>query len=176
MKKILLMMIAGSFLFFGSCVKSGPVGPQGPQGPQGNANVYGTEPFTVSSWAHPNNGTASGDLSSYYASFTDADITTAVADRGSVEIFLYYPEDKTWKNLPDIYGGTQFSFRFSQGGFEIYFTNVDGSNPSFPGTYTFRAVAIAPAFKEAHPNTNWKNYNEAMAALNSKAAAPSATQ
>ena len=162
-------MLAGSVLFFNSCTKSGPVGPQGPQGPQGspgaqgNANVLGSDPFTVSSWSLTSDG------KSYFASFTDPDITTAVADHGIVEIFLYYPSDNTWKNLPDILSGTQFSFRYSQGGFEIYYDNLDGSAPSFPGTFTFRTVVVAPSQKQAHPNTNWKNYNQAMTALNKTA-------
>ena len=157
-------MLVGSLFMLNSCSKTGP---QGPQGLQGNANVKGSDPFTVSHW----------DISSsefaWYASFTDPDITAAVAARGEVEIFLLY-SDATWRNLPDIIGGTQFYSRFSQGGFEIYYTNVDGSLPtSSPGTYTFRSVVIAPSQKQAHPNTNWKNYNEAMAAISSTTATTS---
>ncbi len=101
----------------------------------------------------------------WVASFTDPDITAAVAARGEVEIFLQYP-DGTWRNLPDIIAGTQFFSRFSQGGFEIYYANVDGTVPTAPtGTFTFRSVVIAPSQKQAHPNTNWKNYYEAMAAI-----------
>ncbi len=169
MKQIALLLMAGSLLIFNSCTKTGPQGPQGTQGPQGNANVIGSDPFVVSSWSLNTGENA------YEASFVDADITKAVADRGMVEIFLWYPSDGTWRNLPDIYNGTQIYFRYSQGGFDIYYGNVDGSAPSFPGTFTFRTVVIAPAFKDAHPNTDWKNYDAVMAALKD-AKSPSNTQ
>jgi len=160
MKKLIMIVAAGSLLVFNSCSKTGPQGPQGPQGVaglNGNANVKGSDPFTVSSWTYNSSD------KTYEASFNDPDVTQAVADRGDVEIFLQY-SDGTWRNLPDIVGGTEFFSRFSLGGFDIYFANVDGSTPSFPGTNTFRSV-IAPSQRQAHPNTNWKNYNEAMAAL-----------
>jgi hypothetical protein len=160
MKKIALIAMAGGFLLFNSCTKTGPQGPQGAQGPQGNANVLGSNPFNVSVWSY------NGSEVAYEASFNDADITSAVAAHGVVEIFLYYPSDQTWRPLPDIYAGTQFYFRYNQGGFDIYYANVDGSTPTAPnGVWTFRSVVIDPSNKQAHPNTNWKNYNEAMAAL-----------
>ncbi|MCD6010992.1 MAG: hypothetical protein K0Q79_854 [Flavipsychrobacter sp.] len=157
MNKIALILLAGSLFIFNGCTKTGP---QGPQGPQGNANVRGSDPFNVTSWSF------SSSENAYVASFTDADITQAVADRGVVEMFLFYTADNTWRPLPDILNGTQFYHRFSKGGFEIYYTTVDGSTPAFPtGTWTFRTVVISPSNKQAHPNTNWKNYNEAMQAL-----------
>ena len=163
-------MAVGLFTLSG-CIKTATPGPQGPQGPQGpagyngNANVLGSDPFTVSSWS------LTSDNSAYFASFTDPDITADVAARGVVEIYLYYPSDQTWRSLPDIVNGTQFYFRFSQGGFEIYYANVSGAAPSFPGTQVFRTVVISPSLKQAHPNANWKNYNEAVAALSEKAPA-----
>src|SRR4051812_18476149 len=132
MKKVILMMLAGSLLIFNSCTKTGPPGPQGVQGPAGpagyDANVVGSDPFVVSSWTY------SAANAYFYASFTDPDITTAVANHGDVELFLYYSSDGTWRNLPDILNGTQFYSRFSAGGFEIYYSNVDGSAPGTPGT------------------------------------------
>jgi hypothetical protein len=163
MKKLLFIMLAGSLLIFNSCTKTGP---QGPVGPQGNANVKGSNPFDVTTWSYD------GTEKAYVASFNDPDITPSVTDRGVVEIFVYYTSDKTWKPLPDIYGGTQFYFRYNDGGFDIYFGNVDGSIPLSPasfgsGVWTFRSVVISPSQKQAHPNTNWKNYNEVMSVLNS---------
>ena len=163
MKKIALLLLAASLFVFNSCTKTGP---QGPAGPQGNANVKGSNPFDVTAWSYD----AIDKV--YYASFNDPDITTAVADRGVVECFLYYPSDATWRPLPDIVNGTQFFFRFSQGGFEIYYGNVDGTTPAaLTGSYRFRVVVIAPSNKQAHPNTNWKNYDEAVKALHEDAQA-----
>ncbi len=168
MKKIALILLAATMVIFNSCTKTGP---QGPAGPQGNANVRGSDPFTVTSWAFDANENA------YVASFNHVDITQAVADRGVVQVFLYYSSDNTWRNLPDIFNGTQFYFRFSTGGFEIYYSTVDGSVPSFPtGPWTFRSVVISPSNKQAHPNTNWNNYQEVMQALQEDAHTVSVTE
>lgn len=175
MKKLLvtLTLITGSLFFFASCTKTGPMGPQGPQGPQGvqgNANVIGSDPFDVSSWSLNTSENA------YVASFSAPTITTAVAARGVVQVYLYYSSDQTWRNLPDIYAGTQFYYRFSTGGFEIYYGKVDGSTPAFPtGTWTFRLVVISPSQKAAHPNTNWNNYKETMKVLEEEKAVSSQT-
>ena len=154
MKKVILLLLAGSLFAFSGCTK------RGPQGPQGNANVIGSDPFSVSSWSLNNSENA------YEASFNDADITSSVAAHGTVEIFLYYPGDGTWRNLPDIVNGTEFYFRYNAGGFDIYYANVNGTAPAFPPSSTFRSVVISPSQRQSHPNTNWKNYNEAMAAIN----------
>ena len=169
-------MLAGSLLIFNSCKKTGPVGPQGPQGAtgatgpagpagqnglDGNANVIGTSPFTVSSW------TLTSGI--YSATFSDADITPAIVDKGIVEIFKSYGTNE-WTNLPDINGITSTVFNFYDNGFTIYIQNSDGSTPTAPGSQTFRVVIISSSQKQANPKTNWKNYNEAMTALNSTSA------
>lgn len=161
------MLLAAGTLVFTGCTKTGPPGPQGvqgpqgSQGPQGNANVLGSDPFTVSSWSYSSSEVA------YYASFNSSDITPDVADLGIVEGYLQY-SDGTWRNLPDIVNGTQFFLRYSAGGFEIYYANLDGSIPSNPGTQVFRIVTVSPTLKQANPNTNWKNFNEAMTAIQSQ--------
>ena len=161
MKKVILLLLAGSVLTFSSCTKTGPAGPQGPAGANGNANVIGSNPFSVSSW----------DFSShvYSATFTDNDLSSSVVNNGLVEIYKQYP-DGSWTNLPDIDGITSTVYNFYQGGFVISILNSDGSNPSAPGTISFRTVIVPSSVRLAHPNTNWKNYNDAMAALADKAA------
>src|SRR5262245_60192623 len=89
MKKAIFMLLAASVLVFTGCTKTGPpgpTGPQGPQGPKGNANVIGSDPFTVSSWQYSTNDFA------YYASFNAPDITNAIYNYGSVEVFIKYPD------------------------------------------------------------------------------------
>jgi hypothetical protein len=162
MKKIFLLMIAGSLLIFSGCRKTGPQGPQGIPGPagiDGNANVIGTAPFTVygNTWTLANG--------SYSATFTDPDITPDIVDKGVVEIFKSYGTNR-WTNLPDINGITSTVFDFYDGGFTIYVQNSDGSTPANPGTQIFRTVIISASQKQANPKTNWKNYNEAVAAIN----------
>jgi len=170
MKKLTLLMLAGGLLSLNSCVKDGPVGPQGPQGApgyDGNANVIGESPFTVNAadWVYTTN-VAGNTGSAYTVSFNDGNITTAVANHGLVMMYVAY-SDGTWKNLPDIFNGTSFSFNFSAGGFDIYYTNVDGSVPPNPGSQVFRAVIIPSYLQQAHPHTNWHNYVEAMSVINS---------
>jgi hypothetical protein len=165
MKKILLVLLAGGLLVFNGCAKKGP---KGDPGPQGNANVIGSDPFGISTWQFNTGENA------YWASFNDADVTSDISAHGTVEVFLYYPSDGTWRNLPDILNGTEFYSRFNTGGFDIYYANIDGTTPSNPGNNTFRTVIISASQKQAHPNTNWKNYNEAVAALNS--VSPAVTQ
>ena len=170
MKKLVLLMFAGSLFTLNSCTKDGPVGPQGPQGApgyDGNANVIGEAPFTVTSgmWAFTNN-VAGNTGNAYVVSFNDANVTSAVANHGLVMMYIAY-SDGTWKNLPDIFAGTSFSYNFSAGGFDIYFTNIDGTVPSNPGSQVFRVVVIPSALQQEHPHTNWNNYSETMAIVNS---------
>lgn len=153
MKKIIIALFAGSLMLGASCTK---VGPMGPQGPSGNANVWGSSIFTVSSWSYSSN--------TYSGTFLDPDITTAVAASGVVEVFKQY-SDGTWTNLPDINNNVATVFNFYQGGFTIYINSINGATTPAPGVINFRAVVIPSSVKLANPHVNWKNYNEAMAAL-----------
>ena len=139
-----------------SCTKTGP---QGPQGATGNANVIGEDAFTISAWSHVGN--------TYVADFSDGNITADVREHGVVEIYKWYSgTGGGWTNLPDINAGASTVFNFSTGGFSISVFNIDGSPTAFPGDILVRVVIIPRALREAHPNTNWKNYNEAMQVLN----------
>jgi hypothetical protein len=172
MKKVILFLLAGSLLTFNSCTKTGP------QGPPGNANVIGENPFTVhaSTWTFTSNYGGPNVQNAYVASFNDANITSDVANYGLVMAYIQYP-DGTWKALPDVVGITSYSFNFSAGGFDIYYSDVDGSTPNAPNTETFRIVVVPSSLRKANPNTNWKNYDEAVGAIgqgnNASAVAPS---
>ena len=159
MKKLALLLLAGSLFAFNSCTKTGPQGPQGPRGYDGNANVIGTQPFPVSSWTYSSNV--------YSASFTQQDLTASVVQTGLVEIYKQY-NDGSWTNLPDINGSVSTVFNFYQGGFDIYVLTTDGTVTPAPGTVYFRMVIIPSSLRKAHPNTNWKNYEEAMTVLNAE--------
>ncbi len=151
-------MLAGGLLTLGSCVK----GDRGPAGQDGNANVIGVDrQFTVSNWT---TGTFTSGSPYYYATFSDPDITSDIVNNGVVEVYKQYSSG--WTNLPDVSGITSTVFDFYVGGFTIYIQNSDGTLPSNPGSITFRDVIISASQRQAHPNTNWKNYNEANAAIN----------
>lgn len=173
MKKIILLLLAGGLLTVTGCRKTGPQGPQGIQGPagqngqDGNANVIGTDAFTVQNW------TQTG--SQWTATFNDADITASIVDHGIVEIFKSYGTND-WTNLPDINGQTSTVFDFFDGGFQIYVQNADGSLPGYPGNQIFRVVIISASKKQAHPNTNWKDYKQATVALSTVEATAASAQ
>ena len=148
----MLLVLAGGLLMASSCTKTGPTGPQGPTG---NANVIGENSFIVSAWQHTGN--------TYFADFQDDNITSAVSEHGSVEIYKYYSgTGGGWTNLPDINAGASTVYNFSTGGFTISVFNIDGSTTAFPGTVEFRVVVIPSSYKQAYPHTNWKNYEETM--------------
>ncbi len=170
MKRIALLLLAvGSLFVFDGCRKTGP---QGPAGKDGNANVIGEDPFSVTTWTYTTNATGSGDMA-YYADFSDPNITSSVASFGLVVVYIRYP-DGTWKNLPDILNGTTFSYAVKSGGFSLYFSNVDGTTPVYPGAQTFRVVVVPSSYKQAHPNTDWKNYEEVSRLLGNGAASSAA--
>jgi len=167
MKKILFVLIAGSALIFNSCTKTGPQGPQGATGAtgaQGNANVIGSDPFV------PNWGAYSISNHWYTVSYTDNDITTDVVDRGIVQIFKSYGTN-TWTPLPDISGITSTVFDFYDLGFTLYIQNSNGSQPATPSGNQYRVVVVSPSNRMAHPNTDWRNYEEATAAIKADRAA-----
>lgn len=143
--------MAVATLMTASCTRTGPIGPQGPMG---NANVIGSDPFTVSVWTVLGGG-------NYSATFTDPDISSAVYQYGLVQLYKQY-SDGSWTNLPDINGGVSTVFNFLQGTFTIYVEN----SAVYPGTINFRAVIIPSSFRQAHPNANWADYNETMQLLN----------
>ena len=160
MKKLILATLALGFIITSNCTKQGPIGPQGPvgqRGADGNANVISSDEITVNTWT-----SVSG---SYKADFAYAEITANVADRGVVEIYRKY-SDGSWTNLPDINNGVSYAFNFLPGSFTLWVTSVTGLTAvANPGLQVFRVVCIPASVKAAHPNTNWKDYNTAIATL-----------
>jgi hypothetical protein len=157
MKKTLFTLLMGSALLLNSCVK-GDKGDTGPAGANGNANVYGTNSVTVTSW------TATTGM--YSAQIAVPDITSSVVGTGSVQVYLQYPSE--WDGLPDISNGNITAFGFYIGVVNIYVTAVNGGVPTYPGSLTFRVVVIPSSVRMAHPNANWKNYEETKAIMNLK--------
>jgi len=165
MKKITLIILAGGLLILNSCTKTGsqgPAGAQGAQGAAGNANVIGnnkTVAIPATKW------TLTG--ATYSATVSDPGITSDIFSNGVVEVYeqAIIGSITTWTDLPAINGVTSTVFNFYVGGFTIYIQNSDGTTPLAPGNLTFRDVLISASARMAHPNTDWSNYNEAMAAL-----------
>lgn len=95
----------------------------GPAGKDGNANVS-SKTYSVSSWSVP----AGGQI---YADISDADITQAIIDSGSVMVYLY--NTNYWTPLPyNHYFSDHFiatTFQCKTGSVRIVVTESDLTNP-----------------------------------------------
>ena len=154
----MLSVLAAGLLITSSCTKTGP---QGPQGPTGNANVIGEDPFTT----YSTDWTPSVPAGTWYVTYPDSHITTDVFNYGEVEIYKSYGSIG-WTNLPDIDGNVITVYNFVPGSFTISVLTTDNTIPANPGNVSFRALIIPSSVRLANPTTNWKKYNEAVAALN----------
>ena len=169
----IIMLFATSL---GSCIKGdkGDVGATGAQGAtgntgaQGNANVHvGTVSVGYSNWTYNSSSWE------YYYNVSDNLITQDVVDNGTVEVFISADAGVSWNAIPTtLYFSTtqsyEFNYRYLLNELVLlidFSDNTTTINSSFP-TYEFKAVAIGGALRKAHPNTNWKDYNEVMAVAN----------
>lgn len=134
---------------------NGTNGSNGTNGKDGNANVIGTNPFTVSGsqWQSSSGGTYG---TFYSSSITVAAITQSVADKGIVMCYYQLTTD-TWMPLPY----DDFSYFFVKGGMAILY-----DYDVHPGTRTFRVVCISPTNLQKHPDLNVQNYLEVKRVLN----------
>src|ERR1700758_5043082 len=103
-KNIAIAIIAA--MLISGCTKepnTAPAGPMGPRGANGlsgangangtngNANVS-SHTYTVTAW---------GSTSSYfYAAIADTNITQAIQDSGTIQIFMSYDAGTSWNALP----------------------------------------------------------------------------
>ncbi|OJW83628.1 MAG: hypothetical protein BGO69_04845 [Bacteroidetes bacterium 46-16] len=167
---IAIAMMLLSLTFIG-CTKKGDTGPAGPagtngtngtNGKDGNANVQGGT-VTVNFVWNP---------STYYglANISYNAITQDIVDKGSVLVFMNNGANG-WTSIPytDYFGnsiGVSFFYAYALNTVSVYFAESDYLNTYMPAQGTFKVVAIAAAQKQAHPNTDWKNYDEVMTIVN----------
>lgn len=139
-KILTLLFIA--FLAFTACKKT-ETGPQGPAGPQGapgtngsngNANVFsGT--FTTTAWQFV--------APSLETNITCPLITEAILNKGIVLIYLQSGSE--YKQLPfTIYPTSTYSRSYNVshyvGGFKVYITDSDQTQPPNPGQLVYKVV------------------------------------
>ncbi len=161
---------------FSSCVKDGPVGPQGPagtNGTNGNANVTSLiyQVATSVNWS-----ISSGSNPYYYANFQDNDLTQAIHDNGSVQVFFSIDNGTTYEAVPYTYvASTNYYMSFTTVVDYVqvawnYGGGTLGSDPNtvFGATCQFKVICIAAGARLAHPNVNYKNYQEVKKAFNLK--------
>lgn len=161
MKKNTLLCICAVIvlaLTFSSCGKSknndvtpttkGGNGNNGNHGNGGTKSEYDTliiSSFTVRDY------TFHTQDSSYYAHFDQEEIAAYGKDNVKLYLEIYYPSTKTWMPLPDRYEFTSFNGFINEfGGFDIKYSDIDGYDPGYPDTYTFRGYLL---LKVAHKGT-----------------------
>ena len=138
-----------------SCSKDGA---DGANGTDGNANVIGTNAFTVSSWTSYSSG------SLWATSLSAEGITQSIVDKGIVSVFIQISSGG-WTAMPYTIGNTSWFYDFGVGFINIYKTNTNVTAIANPGSQTFRAVIISASNKAANPNTNWNDYSQVKKVL-----------
>ncbi len=158
--KIYLLAVAALILSFSpSCKKEGP---PGPAGEDGNANVKSST-ITFSNWTWH-----SGTLYDY-ADFTWGEITSDIANSGTVLVYLSNGNGG-WLPLPrTIYPTSNYTqsqrYVYYQGGFTVIVQDSDLTQPANPGTWTIKVLAVASSVREANPDLDWENYEAVKTTL-----------
>jgi len=170
MKKTMLTIAAGLLMAaFTGCVKgdkgdAGPAGTNGTNGTNGNANVVAsTATLTPANWGFNTSSVS-------YCNISDNDITADIVATGTVEVF-FTNSSGSWAAMPYTFFSNPsytLSYGYSLDNVLINLQYTDGSNNP-PSSLELKIVAISSAQRKAHPATNWKNYNECMAALSAPA-------
>lgn len=163
-KKVIATLFVACTLIITSCKKgdTGPAGDKGATGSTGNANVVSSS-LTASAWSYVS--------PSWEMTFTYPAITQNILDRGAVLVYVqqglnYYQLPYT-TYLSSTYSRT-YNFVHYIGGMKVSLTDSDLTQPNNPGSLTFKVVVIAASQRMAHPNVNWKNYNEVKQVLDLK--------
>ena len=141
----------------------GTNGVNGTNGTNGNANV------TSGTITVPINGWDSSSSGHYYYPITDAAITADLVTNGCVAVFIQ-ANTNVWQALPAtiFWTNTQsytFTYTFYSGGVTVFIDFSDNSYFASTPSETYKVVAIGGTLRKAHPNTDWKNYNEVMALI-----------
>ena len=169
MKKLLMIVGTGAvtaILFtFTACKKENyddkyqPKGNYQPAGNYGNADVI-SKTATLSYTFDPSNNT-------YFSLINVPEITDQVLYLGTVQVFVnsITTGDPNWIALPVTISNNYIFFNVGKGKIEV------ASNSSVLTNYPYtvaKIVIIKPAGKLAHPNINYKNYEEIKKAFNLK--------
>jgi hypothetical protein len=142
--------------------KKGDTGPAGKDGVNGNANVVSSS-VTSSNWAFVS--------PAWEMTLTYPAITQNILDKGAVLVYVqsgsnYYQLPYTF--YPANTYSRSYTFVHYIGGLKVFVTDSDLTQPTNPGSLTFKVVVIAASQRLANPNINWKNYTEVKEALNLK--------
>jgi len=165
-QKTMTVVFAGLALTLGltltSCKKgdTGPAGTAGTNGTNGNANVVSSS-LTTSAWTYVS--------PSWEMTFTYPAITQSILDKGAV--LVYVKSGNNYYQLPfTFYPAATYSQSYEVetylGGLKVYVTDSDLTQPTNPGSLTFKVVVIAASQRLANPNVNYDNYDDVKKAFN----------
>lgn len=160
--KVLLLLAAGAGMLLSGCV--GQAGQPGPVGPQGNANVAMT-PYTIGSW--------SANSGAYYADLADNNLNSSILNTGTTEVFMSLDGGNSWEALPFTASPEFMGYITSINQVEVFWTNNNGLlPPNYPDPNSYYAtsvnikiVDIASYVMKKHPTTNWKDWAQVNAIL-----------
>ncbi|HXB12325.1 MAG TPA: collagen-like protein [Bacteroidia bacterium] len=169
--KVLAIVFGITFLY-SSCAKDGATGPAGPSGTNGTNGAAGatgpTGPSIVVVTDSFYLASASWLLyasNSYSNSYSNANITSPIVNKGSVEAFVFDAISGQWFSLDDVVaGGSGYRYAYKAGTITLYADNFVSS----PKNESFKAVLIPGSVIRKHPNTNWKDYGQVMAILDAQ--------
>lgn len=156
-----------------SCTgKQGDPGAAGPAGANGKNGVANIIVDTITEF--PNNWNQVGNIWTSGLITCNA-ITNSVFNNGMVEGFtdgstLFYPPI-TWASLPYSYGKQYTDFLCYVGSFAFNYGNSDSTAPAqAPQAQNFKIVIIPPAAMKQHPKTNWKDWSQVNAIIETQKA------
>lgn len=140
--------------------KTGPAGPAGANGANGNANVVSST-ITSSNWSYVS--------PSWEIAFSYPAITQDIIDKGAVLVYL--KNGTSYSQLPlTFFQSASYSTALEVsnylGGVKIFWTDSDLTQPTNPGSWTFKIVVIAASGRAANPNVNYNDYNAVKKAFN----------
>jgi hypothetical protein len=113
---------------------------------------------TVYNWTWDDSPNADYD----YADFYWNEITSDIANEGAVLIYVSNGAG-AWIPLPrTIYPSTSFSqsqrYIYGPGGYTLIVQNSTRQEPSDPGVWTIKVLAVSSTQRRANPNLDWDDY------------------
>jgi len=92
--------------------------------------------LTIFRTINPSDWALSSDGTSYFVSLDAQEIGADFNHYGGVIVSIYYPgsnpNDEVYEQLPEVYGGTSFSFTYNPGSLAIYAQQPNGTTPVKP--------------------------------------------
>ena len=131
MKKILTLICCTILLAATSCKKETIVGPNTTQTIVFNVNATGTF-----SWKLGNNG------ASYSAVLDVPEIDSYALAHDAVLVYISFDGGTTYEQVPEVYGGTAYSFSYVKGSIQVDAQTSDGSAAVKPGPATIKVLLV----------------------------------